>query len=172
LTGSRRFLSKRHTPAKAPEHAHDLRITKPWIEEIPHGGPNSLSREREEQLREVVLRVMESSNHQAKMLRNSKLLPFQKLIVVGVSGEQRKVLAGEQLCQCASSIFWQINRGFRGGFEQKVTKAFFSVQSLCSLCSLWLMNFEQKDTTESQRTQRLHREIPEQGLFVQSLPRD
>ena len=34
--------------------------------------------------------------------------------------------------------------------------------------SLWLMNSEQKHTTESQRTQRLHREIPDLELFVQS----
>src|SRR6185369_15533756 len=38
-----------------------------------------------------------------------------------------------------------------------------------SSVSLWLMNSEYNHTTETQRTQRLHREIPEQGLFVQSL---
>jgi len=48
------------------------------------------------------------------------------------------------------------------GFAQKVSIALFSVESL------WLMNSEQKHTTESQRTQRLHREIPDLELFVQS----
>ena len=37
-----------------------------------------------------------------------------------------------------------------------------------SAVSLGLMNSEQKLTTESQRTQRLHRELSEQVLFVQS----
>ena len=36
--------------------------------------------------------------------------------------------------------------------------------------TLWLMNSEQNTTTETKRTQRLHREISEQGLLVQSLP--
>jgi len=35
--------------------------------------------------------------------------------------------------------------------------------------SLWLMNSEQKHTTETQRTPRLHREFSEPGLLVQSL---
>jgi hypothetical protein len=74
------------------------------FEEIPHGGPNSLSREREEQLRDVVLRVIASSNHWAKGAADSKVLPCQKLIVVGVSGERRKVLAGEQLRQIPPRI--------------------------------------------------------------------
>src|SRR6185436_7258414 len=34
--------------------------------------------------------------------------------------------------------------------------------------SLWLVNSKQKHTTETQRTQRLHREINMYGLFVQS----
>src|SRR6185369_4774757 len=34
--------------------------------------------------------------------------------------------------------------------------------------SLWLMNSEQKHTTETQRTLRLHREFSEPGLLVQS----
>ena len=74
------------------------------FEEIPHGGPNSLSREREEQLCDVVLRVIASSNHWAKTAADSELLLFQKLIVVGVSGEQRRVLAGEQLRQIPPRI--------------------------------------------------------------------
>ena len=35
--------------------------------------------------------------------------------------------------------------------------------------SLWFMNSEPKYTTEAQRTLRLHREIPDLGLFVQGL---
>ena len=63
-----------------------------------------MSREREEQLRDVVLRVIASSNHWAKGAADSKVLPCQKLIVVGVSGERRKVLAGEQLRQIPPRI--------------------------------------------------------------------
>ena len=44
-----------------------------------------------------------------------------------------------------------------GGFAQKVSITVFSV----------FMNSEQKYTTEAQRTLRLHREIPDLGLFVQ-----
>jgi len=56
------------------------------------------------QLRDAVLSVIGSSNHWAKTAADSELLLFQKLIVVGVSGEQRKMLAGEQLCQSASVL--------------------------------------------------------------------
>jgi hypothetical protein len=53
-------------------------------------------------------------------------------------------------------------------FAQKV----LVLRVLCAISvssvSLWLMNSEQKLTTETQRTQRLHRELSEQGLFRQS----
>src|ERR1044072_7922867 len=43
------------------------------------------------------------------------------------------------------------------GFAQEVTKPLLCATSEFSV-SLWLMNSEQKYTTETQRTQRLHRE--------------
>src|ERR1043165_1641565 len=65
-----------------------------------------------------------------------------------------------------------VGGSFRSFLFEKLCPKSLNGALLCAASvfsvSLWLMNSEQKHTTETQRTQRLHREVSEPGLLRQS----